>query len=217
MVTSAQQARGSIAMEPTTGQAGRPSGIGGIVTGMLMRWLNAEMNRVAADRLDPQHGERILEIGFGPGHLIEMLAARKPALVAGIDHSATMFEQAQHRNAEALRERRVELTCRSVAELPWLDGSFDKIVAVNSFQFWPEPARNLEEVRRVMKPGALLLLVIRGRKANSNATFAGADRGEQYLSRALFELPHAGFDEITHQTREAWPYPAICVRARKPA
>jgi ubiquinone/menaquinone biosynthesis C-methylase UbiE len=211
-----EDSKASHALEAKSGQAGAPSGLAGIVTGMLMRWLNAEMNRIAALIVAPESGERVLDIGFGPGHLIEMLAERRPALVAGIDHSATMLERAQRRNAHALKEGRIELKLGSVARMPWPDGNFDKIVAVNSFQFWPDPARDLLEVRRALKPGGLLLIVIRGRKAKSNSKFAGADRGEQYLARALEQLPLARFVDIAHETRDAWPYPAICVRARKP-
>lgn len=214
-MASKEDSNASHTLEAAAGQAGAPSGLAGIVTGIPMRWLNAEMNRVAAQIVAPEPGERVLEIGFGPGHLIEMLAKRRPEIVAGIDHSATMLKQAQHRNAHALKEGRVELKLGSVARIPWSEHSFDKIVAVNSFQFWPDPARDLQEVRRVLKAGALLVVVIRGRKVGSNSKFAGADRGEQYLARALEQLPRAGFADITCETCDAWPYPAICIRARR--
>jgi len=136
--------------------------------------------------------------------------------VAGIDHSPTMLQAAKNRNSAAIARGKVDLRAGSVSALPWPDAWFDKAVAVNSFQFWPEPAHDLAEVRRVLKPGALLIIVIRGQKAGSNSRYAGADRGEEYLARALQELEQTGFVEISHETRDAWPAPAICVRARKP-
>ncbi len=46
------------------------------------------------DLLDPQPGERILDLGCGTGHLTQAIAERGVEVV-GIDHSASMIEQAR--------------------------------------------------------------------------------------------------------------------------
>jgi SAM-dependent methyltransferase len=203
------------APESSAGQAGKPRGIGGVVMGLLMGWLNAQMNRSAVEILEIKPDDHLLEIGFGPGQLIELIVNAGAARVAGMDHSATMLKSATRRNSAAIARRKVDLRAGSVGKLPWPDASFDKAVAVNSFQFWPEPMHDLVEVARVLKLGGTLLLVIRGRKAGSNSRYAGADRGEEHLARALQVLPGAGFIDISHETRATWPAPSICVRAHK--
>ena len=47
----------------------------------------------------------------------------------------------------------------SVEKLPFADNAFDKIITVESFYFWPDPAENLKEVYRVLKEQGTFLLV----------------------------------------------------------
>ena len=53
----------------------------------------------------------------------------------------------------------MEILEASVSALPLPDDSFDRIITVESFYFWPEPVHDLSEVRRVLKPGGQFLLV----------------------------------------------------------
>jgi ubiquinone/menaquinone biosynthesis C-methylase UbiE len=78
--------------------------------------------------------------------------------VAGIDLSQEMVEQARARNAAAIESGHVDLGRGSVESLPFDDDAFDKALAVNSMQVWPDPAAGLREMRRVMKPGAKVAL-----------------------------------------------------------
>jgi ubiquinone/menaquinone biosynthesis C-methylase UbiE len=77
---------------------------------MLWPRTNKPMNRRAAELLEVRPDERVLEIGFGPGRLIQVLAQRVSAgLVAGLDPSEVMVGQAARRNREFTRQGRVEL------------------------------------------------------------------------------------------------------------
>ncbi len=148
-------------VEPV-GQFGRPRGVLGRLAGWLMALTNRPLNRWAVEVLEVRPGDHILEIGFGPGHLIQLLAERATeGFVAGIDLSEVMVEQAARRNRRTVRQGRVELCQGSVSSLPYEDGRFDKVVAVNTFQFWPDPENDLREVRRVLKPGGTLVLGLR--------------------------------------------------------
>jgi ubiquinone/menaquinone biosynthesis C-methylase UbiE len=79
-------------------------------------------------------------------------------VVAGIDPSQEMVEQARARNTDAIESGRVDLRRGSVETLPFDDATFDKALAVNSMQVWPDPSGGLREMRRVMKPGAKVAL-----------------------------------------------------------
>jgi ubiquinone/menaquinone biosynthesis C-methylase UbiE len=78
--------------------------------------------------------------------------------VAGIDQSREMVEQARARNATAIQSGRVHLRHGSVESLPFDDNSFDKALAINSMQIWPDAVAGLREIRRVMKPGGRIAL-----------------------------------------------------------
>jgi ubiquinone/menaquinone biosynthesis C-methylase UbiE len=134
---------------------GRPRGVPGRLGGVIMARANAGFGAWVADLLEVQPTDRVLEVGFGPGVLVGRLSAlAHSGRVAGVDPSREMVEQARARNAAAIRSGRVDLRLGSVADLPFDAESFDKALAVNSMQVWPDPAAGLRELRRVPKPGS---------------------------------------------------------------
>src|ERR1700743_1884355 len=81
-----------------TNQPMKPRGAGGVVMGWLMERLNTAQSRATVDALEPPQGGAVLEVGFGPGQALEMLARKVPlGLVAGVDHSALMVARARRR------------------------------------------------------------------------------------------------------------------------
>ena len=56
------------------------------------------------------------------------------------------------RNRSAVRRGRVDLRHGSVENLPFGPGSFDKALAVNSMQVWPDRATGLREIGRALRP-----------------------------------------------------------------
>src|SRR5262249_38416365 len=80
-----------------------------------------------------------------------------------------MLEQAQARNATAIRRGRVDIRHGSVERLPFDDSSFDKALAINSMQVWPDAMTGLREVRRVLRPGGRVALGFTPYSAQRNA------------------------------------------------
>jgi ubiquinone/menaquinone biosynthesis C-methylase UbiE len=127
--------------------------------GIIMAQMNEDCGAWVADLLEIGPNDNVLEVGFGPGVIIQRLS--KLALaghVAGIDSSQEMVAQARARNAAAIERGCVDLRRGSVESLPFDDKAFDKVLAVNSMQVWPDPAAGLREIRRVMKSGAKVAL-----------------------------------------------------------
>lgn len=151
-------------------QFARPTGFWGQIAGYLMALTNQPVNRLVCQFLDVQPHDRVLEIGFGPGRLIELLAPLVPqGLVAGVDPSEVMVRQATRRNAAWIRAGRVALLHGTVSALPWRDREFSKACAVNSFYFWPRPLEDLREVRRVLQDGGRLVLSACGGMSQGHA------------------------------------------------
>jgi ubiquinone/menaquinone biosynthesis C-methylase UbiE len=85
--------------------------------------------------LDIGRADRILEVGCGPGALIQALAARATeGFVAGVDPSTIKLQQAVWRNAEAIRKGRVQLQVGSATALPFEEASFDTALSANSLR-----------------------------------------------------------------------------------
>ncbi len=121
----------------------------------------------------------MLEIGFGPGVGIGLLAARAHH-VAGADPSTEMLRQATKRNATAISQGRVELRQASAEQLPFPDACFDKALAVNSMQLWPDVPAGLRELSRVLRHGGRVVLAF--------TTYSGQRREgiDQLLASAGF-------------------------------
>ena len=138
---------------------GRPQGALGRLGGVIMARTNGECGTWVAGLLEVTAEDRVLEVGFGPGVVIERLAKLAAAgHVAGIDQSREMVKQARARNAAAVQSGLVEIRLGCVESLPFDDSSFDKTLAINSMQVWPDPAAGLREIYRVMQPGARVAL-----------------------------------------------------------
>ncbi len=118
---------------------GRPKGVLGRLGGVIMARVNRDAAAQIIEMLDVRPDDKVLEVGFGPGVAIQLLLHWVPAgSVAGIDYSQEMVRQAAARNAAALRNRRVDLRYGSVERLPFAEETFDKALAINSMQTWPD-------------------------------------------------------------------------------
>jgi ubiquinone/menaquinone biosynthesis C-methylase UbiE len=138
---------------------GRPRGVLGKLGGIIMARTNADFGTWTSNLLEVTPNDSVLEVGFGPGVIIQRLSELATArLVAGIDPSREMVEQARARNATAIRSGRVELYHGSVESLPFGDNRFDKALAINSMQVWPDAVVGLREMRRVMKSGGRIAI-----------------------------------------------------------
>jgi ubiquinone/menaquinone biosynthesis C-methylase UbiE len=135
---------------------GRPKGVLGRLGGIIMARTNLACAAWVIDLLEIQRNDKVLEVGFGPGVGIRLLASA--GYVAGVDASGEMVEQATARNADVIRSGRVDLRHGSAEGLPFEDNTFDKAMAINSMQIWPDAVGGLQEVRRVMRSGGRVAL-----------------------------------------------------------
>jgi ubiquinone/menaquinone biosynthesis C-methylase UbiE len=138
---------------------GRPRGVLGRLGGVIMARMNRQCAAWVIDLLEVQPNDRILEVGFGPGVGVELLAKSAPeGYVAGVDSSQEMVDQAIARNAKAITSGHVDLRYGSAESLPFEDNTFNKALAINSMQVWTDAAAGLREIRRVMKVGGRIAL-----------------------------------------------------------
>ena len=190
-------------------QFAKPTGAMGWLAGHVMSMKNGDRSMWVFSLLDLKPTDRVLEIGFGSGADVAR-ASGVAAFVAGVDHSEVMVRQATRRNATAIKAGRVELQHGSAAKLPYPDGSFDRVLAINSAQFWKDSVKTMTEVARVLKPGGWVVLAVQPR--NKNATEETARQAGIGLAKSLTA---AGFQEIHTEMHEMRPVPTICVLGRR--
>jgi ubiquinone/menaquinone biosynthesis C-methylase UbiE len=136
-----------------------PQGVMGRFVGELMVRQHEKETAWTVSLADVQPADHVLEIGFGAGKAIQLLAEKTThGCVYGIDLSATMVKRARERNAQAVRAGRVRLQQREATRLPFEECHFDKVVSIHTFYWWAaDPHRILTEMFRVLKPGGKLL------------------------------------------------------------
>jgi arsenite methyltransferase len=117
------------------------------------------MNGAAFERLALLPGDRVLEVGFGSGYLLEqILASGSCAYAAGVDPSAEMVRVAARRLEKYIRDGKADLRQGSAEALPHGAGEFTKLCTVNTVYFWRDAHAALVECRRVLKSGGLIVL-----------------------------------------------------------
>ncbi len=119
----------------------------------------AQRERVLA-ALDPRPGERVLDLGSGPGMLASAIAERVGAggAVTGVDVSPDMLAIARGRrpaHGAAIPEYREG----SVTALPFPDGAFDAAVSTQVYEYVPDMPLALREAARVLRPGGRLVVL----------------------------------------------------------
>jgi SAM-dependent methyltransferase len=185
-------------------QFAEPSGLLGAWVGRVMARVNATLTREAIDRLGLSGGERVLEVGFGPGVGIATLAERLPSgKVCGIDLSEVMAHQARAR-ARAHSDR-VDLRVGSVTALPWPEGSFDAVCTTNSAQFWEPLEGSAREVRRVLEDGGRVSIALHEMGIALAQRERGADPAggpEPVIAQMERVLRSAGFTQVQTERRQ---------------
>ena len=91
---------------------------------------------------------RVLDLGTGTGLGARMAAERFPGtLVVGLDLAEEMIREAVARKTNG----GIRYVVGDGSALPFADGAFDLVTAVNVFVFW-------EEVTRILAPGGVLAI-----------------------------------------------------------
>lgn len=199
---------------PWQAQFACPSGRLGRLVGHVMAIRNAPLNRFAVAMLDVQPADQVLEIGFGHGRALGMIAAQATqGYVAGVDISPVMVQQAARRNRDLIKAGRAEVCQGTVANLPYEYARFDKVLAVNNYQFWPNPEFNLSEIQRVLRHDGLLVLCMRLQEPNKTLQFAPGFSQEE-LEEVLGLVRWVGFRDV-QMVRRPVGYTAACVTARR--
>ena len=140
--------------------------------------------RTALDEADAT----LLELSCGPGMFAEKFArgSEFPRIVA-TDYAEAMCAQTLERIASSpnARAKDTAVVRADVGNLPFDDDAFAAVHSAAGIHCWPEPARGLEEVSRVLKPGGTFVAstVVLPEKARAKMTAKGLDAAT-YSTRA---------------------------------
>jgi SAM-dependent methyltransferase len=163
---------------------------------VLMGWSGPDISgehRMALEMLSLTGGERVLDVGCGPGNFTRSFArAASDGLVVGLDASRTMLARAvQETTAENVAFVRADASA-----LPFGAATFDAVCCYAALYLIEHPMRAIDEIVRVLAPGA------------SVALLASCNRGPvptavtSPIVRGLTGVRLFGHDELTGALRE---------------
>ena len=140
-------------------QLANPDGAVGIAVADWLDQRNKEADAKTIQLLSVEAGHQVLEIGFGNGRTAALVIAQAPNVrYAGIDISPTMVAEALTLNAALVASGKASFYQASAEQAPFGNASFDRVFSIGVIHFWTEPLASLVEVRRVLRPGGLMLM-----------------------------------------------------------
>ncbi|MFC1841532.1 class I SAM-dependent methyltransferase [Candidatus Dependentiae bacterium] len=147
----------------------------------IMGFLEIKPNNIALKMAQIKKGEKVLDIGFGTGWVLERLVplVGKENITHGLDYSEGMKKITIQNLKKKNLEKSVELVTANVKNMPYADNSFDVLFVsflIDLLQKEDIP-KVLAEMKRVLKPGGRLII----------ASMTKQGRGIYWLARWLYE------------------------------
>ena len=203
-------------------QCSKPTGWLGRFNLWRMNASHARLTDWGLGHISVKDNYTILDVGCGGGRTVSKLAAMATqGKVYGVDYSQASVAATKSTNARGIDLGRVEIYHGTVSQLPFPDGMFDLVTAVETHFWWPDLPGDIREVFRVTKPGGNLIVIA---EVYNGAITTVSKLAEKYASRTGLLLlsadehgqllTTAGFSgvQVIEERAKGW----ICTFGRKP-
>ncbi len=207
---------------PRVSQCQKPSGWLGRVTLWRMNASHSKLTDWGLGHVSVEKQHIILDVGCGGGRTVSKLAAMATqGKVYGVDFSEESVAASKRTNARWIEMGRVEIRYGSVSQLPFSDGMFDLVTAVETHFWWPDLPGDMREICRVLRPAGTLILIA---EIYKGARKTSARLIEKYAALAGMKLltadehgelfANAGYAgvQVIEERGKGW----ICALGRKP-
>ncbi len=188
----------------------KPHGILGILAGAVMSLNNKERINWVVEQLYVQPGDKLLEIGFGPGEALRLIAGKlKTGSIVGIEHSEVMLRHAINKSTGYIKENKIRLLFSSVEDIKFAPASFDKIFASNVHFFWGKPVIEFERLKKFLVNEGKLFMIFQPRWARTEEDI------KAIAQKTANQFKAAGLKNINIKFKPMKPVTCISVSAQK--
>lgn len=122
--------------------------------GIDKRWRKKAINILAADK-----PKRILDVATGTGDFALQALRVKPEKIIGVDISEGMLEVGRKKIEQRGLANLIQLQLADSENLPFPDNNFDAVTVGFGVRNFENLKKGLQEINRVMKPGALFVVL----------------------------------------------------------
>ena len=181
----------------------KPSGLFGIFSSNLMVKRNQKnYDRLIKD-LNLQSQDKILEIGYGPGVGIRMIAElNSSCTIHGIDFSKLMYKIATKNNKEYIDAGRMKLHYGDFLKTSALDNNYDKVFCLNVIYFWDELKSPFEKVLSLLRKGGTFHIYMADQNTLVKMKAPDSVFNKYSIGEVVEVLEAAGFESILHYSEK---------------
>jgi cyclopropane fatty-acyl-phospholipid synthase-like methyltransferase len=159
----------------------------------------------AAETIQVQPDDTVLEIGCGAGLLAELIAeGLLSGNITAIDKSVPMITLAMKRNARFIESGTARFIAESFSTFEPEEVKFDRIVAFNVNFFWKDNVAELEKIRALLKPDGRLFMLYQP------PYYIRPDAADPVMER----LKKHGFEIVELVFKKMIPVSAFCIIAK---
>lgn len=163
---------------------------------LVFGWIFHPGRETAIQHLHCKAGERILEVGVGTGLSLELYP--KGVKVVGIDLSKEMLDKARIKAKDEELTQVEDLLQMDAMNMSFPDDSFDKVVAMYVASVVPDPQKLVDEIRRVCKPGGMIIFL--NHFQNQNPVVRTAEALVQPMAKYIGFHPDFPLSEFLEKT-----------------
>ena len=187
----------------------KPSGLFGMFSANIMiKGNKANYEKLIKD-LDIQASEKLLEIGYGPGVGINMIAkTRTSCIIHGIDFSKLMYRRACKYNKQYLDSNAMLLLYGDFLKKPLVNNEYDKIFCLNVVYFWNELSDPFKKVLSLLKTDGTFYIYMANRDSLKSAPDSVFNKYS--LKQVVETLKSVGFGNVEHYSEKGY-----YIKARK--
>lgn len=154
--------------------------------------------RFIAERLQPKQISRLVEFGCGSGALMRFLVRNFGAQVEGLDVNPNAIRLARERSGDMPFSSKIAFQVADMSATKMPDAAFDGAASLDVLLFVPDKGKALQEVARVLRPGACF----------AGTTFELHSPSAALAAPAFVDYPGefetAGFTVEVYEEVESW-------------
>jgi len=178
----------------------KPAGLPGRFVSRKMAKGNMFEYNIIIPELNIQPGDRIFEIGYGPGMGIKTIMTDYNCHISGIDYSKLMFSEASHRNRKMIRNKKVDLFLGDFLTYSITPEYYDTIFCTNVVYFWDSLEEPFAKIYSGLKNGGQFSFFMVGPEYLDKANLTYDTVFNRHtISYVIACLQKAGFADISQK------------------
>lgn len=187
----------------------KPTTLFGIFASKIMVKNNQKNYDKLIKDLDIQPHDKLLEIGYGPGIGIQMVAKScSTCTIHGIDFSRLMYKRASRYNKPFIDDAKVQLQYGDFLKIAVIDNNYEKVFCLNVIYFWDELKSPFEKVLSLLKKGGAFHIYMADKSALKKAPDSVFNKYS--LEQVIEVLKSVGFESVEHYAEKG-----LYIKAKK--